>query len=102
MIFSKTIPLKIEFVHYDDEDELLIFEIILNSDSKTFLKVFNTVLNYFDKKIASKLPKGETIGGNYLPLSLSEIIQIPNFNITFNEIVFKSQKFEIQFDIDND
>ena len=102
-LMPKSIPLKLIFSEFDDENEVIVFEITLNSDSKILQKGFGTILKAITNILPiDELPEGVELEDNYLYITLAEIIENPGMEITIVDVKLKSKKLQISFEIESE
>ncbi len=99
-LLPKTIPLKIVFVEFDDENEILIFEILPNKDSRILRKSFGLMMKTLPKLLSDDMPEGIELENNYLYIMPSEMFYQPGVEIYITDAKLKSRKLQISFDID--
>jgi len=102
-LLPKSIPLKLVFSEFDAENEIIIFEIMLNSDNKILRKGFRAILKAVTSILPEdELPEGVELEDNYLNITPAEIIEYPGIEITILDVKLKSKKLQINFEIESE
>ena len=82
-LLPKSIPLKLVFTEFDEENEIIIFEILPNSNSKILKKGFVKILKAISNLIPEdELPEGVWIEQNFLFINPAEMIETPGIEVT--------------------
>lgn len=102
-LFPKLIPLKMVFYEFDEPNGIIIFEILLNNNSKILNKGFGLIVNAFGSLlIKDYLPEGVKLEDNYLYITPSKMLQQTAIEISIKGVKIKTKKIQINFEVDSE
>jgi hypothetical protein len=100
-LLPKQIPLKFAFSEFDEDNQVIVFEILLNSNNKILNGAVDKIIQYLPKYLTEEnLPEGVQISDGYLYVTPASILDISEFEIQIKDLKLSSNKLIMSFNIE--
>lgn len=96
--FSKSVPLKVNFIGFELEDKIVVLEILLNSDSFLLKKGFDKIVNSLSRFLPEeKLPPGVKIHGTHIYIKPQILLNAKEIPVFIENVEIGEGKAKVNF-----
>mgnify|MGYP001051156657 CR=1 FL=1 len=100
--FSKSVPLKVEFIGFEPEDKIVVLEIQLNSDNFILKKGFDKIVNSLSRFLPEeKLPPGVKINGTHIYIKPQILLNEKEVPVFIEDVKIEESKAKVNFSLLN-